>query len=167
MTVGQVFTLAELEQACEFWGCNCGPVALAVACGVTLTEAHVALPDFDDRHYTNPSMMLQALRFLGAKFTHRWDARLPVEPWPSFGLCRIQWDGPWCRGGVPIQARYRKTHWVATATRGESRGIYDINEPRWVGFDDWARVIVPEIIKECVPGASGKWWVANAIEVHP
>ena len=159
------FTPEDLDRAFGEWGCNCGPTSLAVALGISLDAAHAAIPLFDERRYTNPTMMIAALRTLGACFEHNWSRRDGIA-WPDFGLARIQWAGPWTGGGVPIAARYRHSHWVACATAPNGDGgIYDCNSAKWISLEDWKRVIVPAILKEFEPEATGEWWVTNAIEV--
>jgi hypothetical protein len=168
------FTPAELERAWVEWGCNCGPAALAVAVGLKPDDVLPHIAKFDERRYTNPTMMAGALRSLG--IDHRWsrDHERAIR-WPIRGLARIQWGGPWTDPGVPIPARYRHSHWVAVATiQGmataynlSGRGIFDVNCPHWINFEDWEKVLVPRILKENEPKADGKWWVTDAIEVRP
>lgn len=70
------------------WGCNCGPTALAAILGLTLDEVRPHLGDFEQKHYTNPRLMAQALRSAGAS----WDgtmtamARKPTMTYARFGL---------------------------------------------------------------------------------
>jgi len=56
------FDQRDFEQANAEWGCNCGPSALAAALGITLDRAHELIPEFDDRRYTSPRMMKDALQ---------------------------------------------------------------------------------------------------------
>jgi hypothetical protein len=158
------FTPEDLERAWDEWGCNCGPAALAVAIGRTPDAVRNYINHFQERHYTNPTMMVSALREL--RIDHEWkrSAENPIE-WPRNGLARIQWSGPWTAPGVPIPARYRHSHWVTVATINNDRGIWDVNCPHWISFDQWQRVLVPLILKDNEPKSDGKWWVTDAIEV--
>lgn len=158
-----LFTYEQLIEANEAWGCNCGPSALAAIVQCTLEEAREAITGFDARHYTNPTMMKDALWSLGVGFK---DIR-PV--WPDFGLVRIQWEGPWTRPGVPMAARYRFTHWVGTALGADgSRGIFDCNAMAngtgWCSFQDWQAVIVPHILAD-VARSYGTWHVTHCFSV--
>lgn len=162
-----LFSAAEAEAAFEDWGCNCGPSALAAICGLTLDGARALLPEFDERRYTNPSMMDRALRASGRR-ARRID---PADCSPAWGLLRVQWEGPWTQPGVPPRARYRYTHWVGASRRASDgdRGIFDCNQMHngtgWTAIDNWRGVTVPWIISH-VPRASGGWHVTHAIEVE-
>jgi hypothetical protein len=157
------FTAEDAHRAWEAWGCNCGPTALAVVTGMTLDEVRPHLDGFDARRYTNPTMMFGALKSIGVQ---HW--RIGAQ-WPAFGLARIQWEGPWTRPGVPMRARYRYTHWVGSYLGMRGCGVYDCNAMAngtgWVSKLDWEREIVPWILSEMYPRASGKWHVTDGIEV--
>jgi hypothetical protein len=161
------FTPEDLYKASQEWSCNCGPTSLAVALGITLDLAHWAIPHFDKRHYTSCTMMVHALRRLGSKFGHIMSQDSDI-PWPSYGMARIQWAGPWTEPGVPLFARARHSHWVATVmlVGREDRGVYDCNDPHWTLFEDWEQIIVPHIIKECEPEGNGSWWLTDTIEIN-
>jgi hypothetical protein len=159
------FTPDDAQHAWEAWGCNCGPTALAVMMGMTLDEVRPHMQGFDAKHYTNPTMMFDALKSIGRRW---W--KIGTE-WPAYGLARIQWEGPWTQPGVPMRVRYRYTHWVAgwyTAERGY--GVYDCNAMAngtgWVRRSDWEREIVPWILSEAVPRANGRWHVTHGIEIE-
>jgi hypothetical protein len=162
-----LFSAAAAELAYESWGCNCGPTALAAICGLTLDGARALLPGFAARRYTNPSMMLHALREAG-RGARRID---PAECFPSWGLLRVQWEGPWTQPGVPIAARYRHTHWVGASRRASdgSRGIFDCNQmdngSGWTTLENWREVTAPWIISH-ISRASGLWHITHAIEVE-
>lgn len=92
--------------------------------------------------------------------------------YPEFGLVRIQWDGPWCKPGVPIGARYRKTHWIACRIRdddGETQEFFDINAMNatggWLHWYAWTHDLVPWILGQCVPKANGRWWPTHCWEI--
>lgn len=59
------FTEAEFKAASDAWGCNCGPSALAFATQKSLEAARHAIPGFEAKRYTSPTMMRDALAFLG------------------------------------------------------------------------------------------------------
>jgi len=161
------FSLPELvsKQAFDEWGLNCGPGALAAICEKTLDEVRYAIPKFERLRYTSPSMMYQALRNLRVD----WEVSEEIE-WPSYGLVRVQWEGPWSKPGVPIAARYRYTHWVGGQIGHNSIGVFDINcmnnGTGWCSLRDWSEVVAPYIAKQ-YPRANGKWHLTHSIEVRP
>jgi hypothetical protein len=167
------FTLADADHAYEEWGANCGPGALAGVLGLTLDAVRPHLPGFDEKRYTNPAMMFAALRSLGVAyhrvdpFTTEGQAR---RHWPTLGLVRIQWEGPWTKPRVPIRARYRHTHWIGAAKAPlDDVGIFDINcinnGSGWVALADWEAIVVPHILATCVPRASGAWHQTHVLEL--
>lgn len=165
------FTPEDAVRAYEDWGCNCGPSALAAIAGLTLDEVRPHMGDFESKGYTNPTLMFFALESVGRMVRIRSIARNVAHlEWPHYGLARIQWEGPWTRAGVPVRARYRHTHWVGAARRNGEVGIYDINAmgngSGWCRLSDWEQVIVPHILAECVPRASGGWHITHTIEVE-
>lgn len=164
------FTLADLERANDEWGANCGPGALAAICGLTLDEVR---PHFGPSWpgYTNPTKMKSALAGIGRPFS--WDSTDTSEQpmrWPRWGLCRVQWHGPWMEPGVPIRARYRKTHWIGCGQdRNEERGVFDVNcmsnGSGWVSYEDWAQHVAPVLAKDHDKRATGGWSLTHVIEV--
>lgn len=76
----------EVLQAEKDWGANCGPVALAEICGVSLNEVRDHLDGFDKKKYTNPQMMYKALDSIGVDWKK---AKSPLT-WPTYGLIRVQ-----------------------------------------------------------------------------
>ena len=88
---------------------------------------------------------------------------------PAFGLCRVQWEGPWTAPGVPIRVRYRHTHWVAVDTLDGEVWIFDVNcmcVGGWVQLAEWRDSVVTWLLKECEPQADGKWHLTHVIEVN-
>ena len=168
------FNRNDAQKASDTWHCNCGPSALAAISGLTLDEVRPHMGDFEHKGYTNPTLMVDSLKRVGVKFHVRrfTDERYCDLDWPRYGLARIQWEGPWTNPGVPIRARYRHTHWVGASIRDRDAavGIFDINAmgngTGWCSLDNWRNVIVPWILKECVPRAAGGWYLTHAIEVH-
>lgn len=176
-TIVPFFTVDQAERAYAEWGCNCGPSALAAACGLPLDHVRPVLPGFEAKRYTNPSMMLAALRTLKhqrsiADFSVAiLSSRQPEIKWPDFGLARIQWEGPWTAPGVPMAARYRRTHWIGVQKHpsNDELAIFDVNAMCVGGvvtYKSWAATLVPHILQTCVPDASGEWHVTHAIEVR-
>ena len=171
------FTEEEARRASDEWGFNCGPAALAAMLDLKPDDVRSAIPDFDAKRYTNPTMMAAALRSLGVSHhdcasTETWaiagqligrSLRPGTESFPQYGLARIQWEGRWTEPGVPIVARYRKTHWIGTMVvwRGKDRflRLFDVNGG-WMSFEKWEDEIVPALTA-LYKGASGKWHVTH------
>lgn len=162
------FTADDADRAYDEWGANCGPGAIAAICGITLDELRPHMGDFERKHYTNPTLMWAVLDSLGVA----WAKVTPAVSWPQYGLVRIQWEGPWSEPGAQPRWAYRHTHWVGAATDPvKGVGIFDINAigngSGWCSLDDWRAMIVPWILNECVPRASGGWHLTHVVEVRP
>ncbi len=163
------FTAAEAESANDEWGFNCGPAAVAVMTGLTIEEVRPHLGDFEQKRYTNPTLMFEILRSIGVKWKRLHSPDIPfgwdADDFPQFGLVRIQWEGPWTEPGVPIAARYRHTHWIGAMKLNDEIGVFDLNCCKWVKIEAWVSKIVPWILEECVPRANGRWHVTHTIEI--
>lgn len=158
------FNAEDSDRAWADFRFNCGPGALCAVLGMTPNEIRPHLLDFEKKGYTNPTLMFDILKGLGVKHQCVYRADDPLgECDLRFGLMRVQWGGPWAKAGVPMQARYRQTHWVATA--GDY--IFDINAVYygWITFARWKDWLVPWIIRECVPKGDGTWWPTHGIEI--
>ena len=107
-----MFTEQDMDAAYDEWGANCGPHALAAALWLTLDVARATMPGFEFRRFTNPTMMEDALRRAGVKFTAKKGLYTSSL---CEGINRIQWSGPWLKTGVPFGAAYKMTHWIAAA----------------------------------------------------
>jgi hypothetical protein len=160
-----LFNAAAADRAHEEWGMNCGPGALAAVMRMTLDEVRPHLSGFEERRYTNPTMMNDALRSIGKPW------RKIGAIWPQHGLVRVQWEGPWTRPGVPMRARYRFTHWIGAAIHAGEIGVFDINlmgnGTGWTALANWQQHLVPWLLENCVPRADGNWHITHAIEVEP
>ncbi len=162
------FSAADAERAADEWGMNCGPGAIAAIFGLTLDQVRPFMGDFERKRYTNPTLMFDTLhRLYKAGICRGW--RKEVKAWPTYGLVRIQWEGPWTNPGVPLRARYRHTHWVAAASFDGDVGVFDINcmsnGSGWTSLYHWRTGLVPWLLEQCVPRASGGWHITHAIEV--
>ena len=166
---GPRFTADDADRAYDEWGANCGPGAIAAICGLTLDELRPHMGNFESKRYTNPTLMWQVLRSIGIRFSYR-GGHLGKTNFPKYGLCRVQWEGPWTQPGVPPRAAYRHTHWIGAAIDPDKGlGIFDINAisngSGWCSFPDWNNVLVPAILKECVPRATGGWFLTHVVEI--
>lgn len=159
------FTEADAERAFQEWGCNCGPGALAAIMNMTLDEVRPHIPGFASKRYTSPTMMYAALHNIGRP----WIDVQRDELWPSHGLVRIQFEGPWMKPGVPIPARYRYTHWIGAQILVGQVGVFDINcinnGNGWVSLEDWTSDIAPHLAS-AFKRATGEWYITHSIEVR-
>jgi hypothetical protein len=171
------YTIDELKVAIEAWGCNCGPGALAAMVGLKPDDVRAHIPKFDERHYTNPSMMQAALRSLGVGYHDVDDSadRValdsggdPMLKWPDYGLMRIQLEGPWLKPGVPPAAAYKHTHWIGCITNawGFKPGswIFDFNTG-WETPESWEAGVVKEITGQ-TKRATGGWHPTHRWELE-
>jgi hypothetical protein len=117
--------------------------------------------------YTSPAMMEVGLQFFGRKIlkVRRHLAGLSASQ-PSIEgmfagpmtLVRIQWTGPWCRGGNWKWAA-RQTHWIATWAERGVWLLFDCNGGIR-GLSSWEQEIAPKLIA-MHPRADGGWYPAN------
>lgn len=172
------FGLEAVQAAAEEWGFNCGPGALCAIAGKSPADVRGVVPNFEQRGYTSPTMMLAALGSLQIPVRSAFQERAGVlrdevrrPRFPSFGLVRVQWDGSWCNAGVPVPARYRRTHWVAYSgdpLTPDDAWVFDVNAMccgGWIGYREWSQRLVPWLIGECVRGGTGGWWPTHCWEV--
>jgi len=157
------------------WGFNCGPASLCAVLDKTPAEIRPHLREFERKGYTNPSLMAGILRDLHVPFRRVFQsARQPAlgsVVWPVWGLARIQWGGPWTRPGVPMRARYRHTHWIGFR-RGNGIShdvVFDVNALSvggWISFAEWANELIPWLLDQVEPKASGAWWPTHCWEIR-
>lgn len=159
MTLTYPFTEAEAKRAADEWGCNCGPSALAFALQVKLEAVRGAIPGFDEKRYTSPTMMKAAILNMGFDMKPMF-----VKP-PSrdgmfqrvVSLVRIQWTGPWTAAGANPRWAYRQTHWIATwlAVDGSSQ-LFDVNGGAR-SLASWEELVVPALTA-LYNRADGGWY---------
>ena len=167
----RLLTLDEAQAAGDEWGFNCGPAALCAVLELSPADIRPHLGDFEKKRYTNPTLMASILRGLGINFRRVYECAVQVEnrkpTYPSFGLVRVQWGGPWTKPGVPMAARYRHTHWIAVRDLG--REAFDVNalccNGGWLPWQEWADELTPWLIRQCEPKADGSWWPTHCWEV--
>lgn len=160
------FGVADQEIAHREWGCNCGPGAVAAILGISLDAVRPLMGDFERKRYTNPTLMWEVLGRTGLN----WKKLRPPLTWPAYGLARIQWHGPWMSDGVPVRARYRMTHWVASRSQPGCIAIFDINALSaggWIPLKVWGERLVPWLLEQAVPRADGQWSITHAVEIEP
>ena len=167
------YTYDDANKASEMWGFNCGPSALCAVTHKTPDELRPHLLDFEEKGYTNPTLMLKILDGLGVdyevKFKEAGDRnqiKAEVISLIEYGLLRIQWSGPWINQH-PI-ARYHHTHWVAVR-KNNFVEIFDGNamlDGGWLESNVWLFQLVPWLLNECEPKADGECWITHAIEIR-
>ena len=165
-----MLTIDQCQEAADTWGFNCGPAALCAALRKTPDEIRPLMGNFESKHYTNPTLMYDVLKRVGANFRTIYRGDVPCDfPEVEFGLVRVQWGGTWTNAGVPMGARYRRTHWVAMR-EGEEKGreVFDVNAVAfggWLPFAEWRNELMPWLAKQSVPGWDGRIWPTHVIEV--
>src|SRR5688572_16319757 len=108
------FTEQDMERAAAEWGCNCGPSAMAFAIQQPLDVARHAIPEFETKRYTSPSMMKLALHSLKFGFMRVMQPSIGKMFYDQPAVVRIQWTGPWTMPGSNGKWAYNYTHWIAT-----------------------------------------------------
>lgn len=160
--IGIAFNVDDAQSAAAEWGFNCGPAAICAITGMTPSEVRPFLGDFESKRYTNPGLMFEILRGMGVSFK-----TAPLDWFPKWGLARVQWGGPWMQPAVPVRARYRHTHWVASRWLGDKTMIYDVNCTcvGWVPSEEWTDQVVPWLLKQVEPQNDGTWSLTHCLEV--
>lgn len=155
-TMDYPFTQQDAQQAYDTWGANCGPGALAFCLQVHINAIRGKIPEFESKHYTSPTMMLNALKTLNKVHqpVNAFDEMNLFNEVPA--LTRVQWTGPWTEPGANPRWAYRQTHWICTWLRGAvERMVFDINGGI-MRFTEWQTEIVPALTA-LYPRADGGW----------
>ena len=157
------FTEEESEAAWKEWNCNCGPAALAFALQVNLDAVRGSIPGFEEKGYTSPTMMKQALANLGRQCRERPTGE-PHLFCPEIALVRVQWTGPWTAKDANPKWAYRATHWICCwRERDFGSLVFDINGGI-SSFARWRLDIVPAIVAS-IKRADGGWYATHVWEV--
>lgn len=151
------FTAQDMQRAAEEWNANCGPAALAFALGLHINDVRGVIPGFEQKGYTSPTMMKQALEVLGGWFVVRPSDRESMFDSEHRCLVRIQFTGPWTQAGANPKWAYGQTHWIATyMVERQAAMVFDCNGGI-LGFQEWEREIVPAIVAT-IKRADGGWF---------
>lgn len=160
------FTEAEANRAFDEWGCNCGPTALAFVARVGLDVVRSAIPGFDEKRYTSPTMMKAALGGLAVGFVTIGCAPRGDESPVSvllrlldrqISLIRVQWTGPWTQPGMNPRWAYNFTHWIAGWYDGASYRVFDCNGGIR-SLASWNTEIVPILTAAQNKRCDGGWY---------
>src|ERR1035437_1214779 len=158
------FTAEDYYQAFDEWGANCGPGAIAGVLGLSLNELRPSMGNFEKKHYTNPKLMIEVLKRLNVSYVET----KKDQSWPKYGLCRIQWEGPW--SSQEPHKSYRHTHWIGVDSINPNNiGIFDINcmmaNNGWVPLEEWKTILIPWLRSEIESDTNGKWHLTHSIEI--
>lgn len=153
-----------MEAAHEEWGCNCGPTSLAFALQVSLAAVRHAIPGFEEKKYTSPSMMKAGLAFFKRPYqavgSPAYIKGRPIDVEPMFSqavsLIRIQFTRPWTAPNANPKWAYRQTHWIAAWSERGVPLIFDCNG-LILALSEWEENILPRLI-ESYPRADGEWF---------
>lgn len=173
------FDEQELAAAVDAWGCNCGPSALAMMLALKPNDVRDHIPGFLGKGYTNFTMMKGALGSLGVPF------HIGPRQFSQYGLCRIQWGGPWCEAPPQTPEEkfrdrhrspntpavkvgkwgYRFSHWIGSmAINGQSMAmVFDVNGG-WMPEARWRAEIVP-LLTKLYPRADGRFYITHNLEI--
>lgn len=163
------FTATDVDHAFRDWNATCGPAALAAILELTLDEVKpLFMPAFPG--WTTPTRMFEALRRSGRKHSAATTSRARTT-WPTWGLCRVQWEGPWTQPGANQRWAYTHTHWVAAWSAGPAICVFDVNsfeyedDTGWLPLETWQAAIVPMLTGD-IKRATGGWHITHSIEVQ-
>jgi hypothetical protein len=117
----------------ETWQANCGPHAIAAACGLNIEAVRGSIPNFGTMPWTTPTRLKAALDHLRQGFTEIRGIR--KQEVPARGLARLQWEGRWLNAGVPKVVAYGYTHWVASW----DNYVFDTGSSKfgWIPLSEW------------------------------
>lgn len=155
------FTQAEALRAYDEWGANCGPNALAFILQVPLESVRHAIPGFEEKRYTSPTMMAAGIRSLGRTATAVHTRGSAPTKDTMFGrepfLVRVQFTGPWTQPGANPKWAYWHTHWIVTyMVERQAPMVFDCNGGIR-GYQEWEREIVP-LLTGSIKRADGNWF---------
>ena len=168
------FTEEDSKQAFLKWHANCGPNALAFACGLHIEQVRGVIPGFETKQYTSPTMMRAALETLGKWFTAVGAPKPKPGAWASVenmfhphftALVRIQWEGPWTEPGANPKWAYRHSHWIATWECERTGFVFDVNGGVR-NFQSWDTQVAPAIAEQ-IERASGVWYPTHIWRINP
>jgi hypothetical protein len=60
-------------------------------------------------------------------------------------------------------------HWIGVAMDDDVRRIFDVNATcvgGWISEDEWSLKLVPWLLKEVEPKASGGWHLTHSVEIE-
>lgn len=157
------FTEEQMAAAAKEWGCNCGPSALAFALQTPLETVRTAIPDFESKRYTSPTMMLAALTALGVVHSRVASPSAELMFAPNVNLVRVQWTGAWTKPKAHPKAAYAHTHWIVAWAQSHLRIplIFDCNGGIR-RFESWVSEILPHLLPK---KGDGGWFPTHILRL--
>lgn len=128
---------------------------------MSLDAVRPFFPGFPAKNWTKETHMRAALSALGVGWNEH------THGWPSFGLVRVAWHGPWWDDEDPY-ARLYHSHWIATHDGPEGRMLFDgnaIEQGGWLTPEVWVNVCVSRLLAHSEPQASGAWRVVDRFAI--
>lgn len=160
------------------WGFNGGHAAVCVLTGLTPEQLRQHCYRAGGLHIGQdgsvvPGDMKDILLSIGVLHDYRSLPMNPVNPWPEFGVSRLQLGGPWMRSPTNLAVRRRHTRWMASCKQaGGPHLVFDLDalglfgRSGWLERDAWAELVVPELLSNARE-SDGTWWLTHAIELRP
>lgn len=158
------FSEEEFRRASREWGANCGPSALAFALQVPIDSVRHAIPGFEQKGYTSPTMMKAALAGLSRTFTPNYVTRPCMFSESAVSLVRVQFTGPWTAPGSNPRWAYAHTHWIATWREGMAF-VFDCNGGM-MHFGRWEIEILP-LLTSMHKRSDGGWEPTHVWKIDP
>ena len=146
---------------------NCGPAAIAAACGLDLADVKRAVGSGKARRFKGHMGVHDITRALGElERPIRSTTSRPgeIETWPREGIHigMVQALGPWDRNP---EAAARRRHLVAvrwsnpypwkSANEYAIWRVYDVNWNQWIPGNVWARLLMTPLCRKLWPESTG------------
>lgn len=160
------------------WGFNGGHAAVCVLTGLTpeRLRQHCRRPDgghIGEEGSIAPGDMRHVLLSVGVLHDYRSLPMNPVNPWPAFGVTRLQLGGPWMRSPTNLAVRRSHTRWMASCKPEngprlvfdfDALGLFGTNG--WLEQETWEQLVVSELLANARE-SDGKWWLTHSISLRP
>jgi hypothetical protein len=163
------FDVVDLVEAGKSWGCNSGPAALAACWCLSLNAVRRVLVGFEGGTNMTATQMHGALMALRLYVeTEHSDGGYEQDIWPKFGICLVQFSGPWLTDDRPnLAAAAKHTHWIATKLDPDSgdRWVFDATAAAWLHVNNWFSEIVPQMVA-AEKSRDGTYWLEHSWEIR-
>jgi len=153
--------------AYDAWGANCGPHSLAFALQRHIDHVRGVIPGFEEKRFTNPTMMQQALNALNVPNVlircPPGSGAVPAMFADQPAIVRVQWTGPWTQPGASPAWGYRMTHYIVSWKDEGDDLVFDCN-CGVVPLAEWVRDTVPDLVR-LFDRADGGWFPTHIWQV--